>query len=110
MEIREEVNDNHTTVTIAGRLDASTSGDLENKIVEIIDNGAKKVIIDFNDLDYISSSGLRVLLISAKKCNAGSIYLALCNMKSHIKEVFDIAGFTPIFNIFEDLPEAEKAG
>ena len=59
----------------------------------------KGLVIDFEATEYISSAGLRVLLMAAKKMKSTDGKLILCSMSEHVKEVFDIAGFTPIFNI-----------
>ncbi len=106
MEIREEKRDKYYVVSLVGRLDASTAGDFEEKLIAAIDNGETSVIVDFVELDYISSSGLRVLLVGAKKLKSMNGMIGLCNLKSHIKEVFEIAGFLPVFNVFDTLEEA----
>ena len=100
MEILTENKDDFFVIKIVGRLDASTSNDLEEKVLEAIeDNGVTNMLINFDELEYISSSGLRVLLVAAKKLKVKSGIIKICGMKSHIREVFEIAGFTPLFTI-----------
>ena len=106
MNIVEEKLNNSYVISVNGRLDAGNSSELEEKIVSAIDNGEKDLVVNFTDLEYISSSGLRVLLVGAKKLDADGKKLSICCMKDHIKEVFDIAGFTPIFNVYGSLQDA----
>ncbi|MCF8239934.1 MAG: STAS domain-containing protein [Melioribacteraceae bacterium] len=106
MDIKEEKNEKYFVLSIVGRLDASTAGAFEEKLLSVIDSGEKKLLINFGELDYISSSGLRVLLVGAKKVKALEGKIALCDLKSHIMEVFEIAGFTPIFDIYSTYEEA----
>lgn len=99
MEIKENKQDAILILEISGHLDANTSGQLEKKLISPIDNDTKQIIIDFSDLEYISSSGLRLLLLAAKKLDKIDGKIVLCSMEDFIKEVFDISGFTPIFTI-----------
>lgn len=70
--------------------------------------GKKCFILDFNRLDYISSAGLKVLLMAAKKTSGIGGKLALSSLKEHVKEVFDIAGFTAIFPICSTREDATR--
>lgn len=101
MDILTEKMDNFYVFKLVGRLDASTSNDFEEKVLDAISAGETNMIINFNELEYISSSGLRVLLVAAKKLKAKSGVIKICGMKNHIREVFEIAGFTPLF-VIED--------
>jgi len=103
----EETKDGHVLVIgVKGRLDSNTSGDLEKRILALIDSGEKRLLIDFSDLDYISSAGLRVFLLAAKKSRAVNGKVVLSSLKSHIMEVFDIAGFSTILPIYATRDEA----
>lgn len=106
MEIIEGKRGDITILELRGRLDASTSNRLEEKLLALIDSGKKQLIIDFTNVDYISSSGLRVLVIAAKKLKNVEGKIALSSMKDFIKSVFDIAGFSSIFPIFHSKEEA----
>jgi len=99
VKIQESKNGSVIILELSGRLDASTSSILEKKVMEFLDSGEKYFILDFKNLDYISSAGLRVLLMAAKKSNGAGGKVALSCLKEHVKEVFDIAGFTAIFPI-----------
>lgn len=108
MKITEGKIESVVVLSLNGRLDASTSGDLEKKVSELIDRGEKNLVVDFSQLDYISSAGLRVLLMAAKKTSGLKGKVVLACLREHVREVFDIAGFTAIFPICPDQVEALK--
>jgi anti-sigma B factor antagonist len=90
------VEENHSGINIFklnGRLDSNTSQGFEKKIFQAIDDGSKSMIIDFKDLDYISSAGLRVILKATKALKREDGKMMLCDMQDYVKEVFEIAGF-----------------
>ena len=66
MEIIEENHSGINIFKLSGRLDSNTSQGFEKKVFQAIDDGSKSMIIDFKDLDYISSAGLRVILKATK--------------------------------------------
>lgn len=102
MEIIEQKQDDICIFKINGRLDSNTSPELEEKIFGAIKNESCRMIIDFEDLDYISSAGLRVILKASKALKRSEGSIVLCSMQDYVKEVFEIAGF----DIF--LPIAKK--
>jgi anti-sigma B factor antagonist len=99
MEIAETKHNDVVVLGLTGRLDANTAGALEEKMLSLIDGGAQRLVVDARDLDYISSAGLRVLLVAAKRLRAVHGTVALAALKAHIKEVFDVAGFSSVFPI-----------
>ncbi|RKY61262.1 MAG: anti-anti-sigma factor [Candidatus Neomarinimicrobiota bacterium] len=105
MQVKIEKIENIYIFSIEGNLDSNTAGDLEKKLIPVIDPNNTRFILDFSELNYISSAGLRVLLSAAKKLNQFRGKLILCSVKKDIKEVFEIAGLLPIFPIVDD-PEA----
>ena len=106
MNIIVDQTDNHTKVAIAGRLDTITAPEFEATVRQAIENEKKHVIIDCSELDYISSSGLRVFLMAQKMVLVKQAKLSLCCLKSNIREIFDISGFSQIFKIYPDLDTA----
>jgi anti-anti-sigma factor len=106
MEIQKELSGDIALFNIDGNLDSNTSADLEKVLIPHIDGGGIKVLIDGTKLNYISSAGLRVLLVAAKKIKAVNGTIILCALQKHIKEVFDIAGFSKIFTIVLTRDEA----
>ncbi len=108
MEITENKRNDVVVVSVQGRVDASNAGMLEQKLIGLIAGGDKRIILDAARLDYISSAGLRALLVARKRLpTSGS--LALCALQSQIREIFDIAGFCAIFQIHETQDEAVAA-
>jgi anti-sigma B factor antagonist len=101
MEIREEVIGDATIVVPLARVDSSTAKAFEARMLAVVNSGAAKIVVDFGELDYISSAGLRVVLVGAKMTRGGRKF-ALCSMKPHIREVFDVSGFAKILAIYPD--------
>jgi len=100
MEITQTKHGDILVIGPKGKLDANTSKMFEDRLMPLIDQGHKKILADFAQLDYISSAGLRVLLMAARKLSEGGGKIALCSLKPSIKTVFDIAGFSAVFSIF----------
>ena len=72
---------------------------MESKLNSLIDAGHVRLVVSLDKLEYINSSGLRVLLVTLKKVRKQQGDIRLACLKSNIKEVFDISGFTQLFNI-----------
>jgi anti-sigma B factor antagonist len=89
-----------------GNLNSNTSPELEDKIFEAIKNESKNMILDFEDLDYISSAGLRVIMKAAKNLKQSEGMIVLCSMQDYVKEVFEIAGFDAYLPIFSTMDDA----
>lgn len=106
MKIQEDKKGEIIVLELDGRLDSVTSSQLERSLLSHLQAGEQKLIIDFAQVDYISSAGLRVLLMAAKKAKAAGGRVVLSALLTNVKEVFDIAGFTAIFTIFASLSEA----
>ena len=83
---------------LTGRMDTTTAPKLEAEALTGCIDGAKKVIVDMTNLEYISSAGLRVLLAMHKKVSASGI-MVITNANEMITEVFDVTGFADILNI-----------
>ncbi len=106
MEILENKHGDVTVMSLNGKLDAYYSIELENKINKVIAGGCNKILVDFGDVNYISSSGLRVVLSSLKKLKKSGGRIILSDLKPYVYEVFEISGFTQIFEIYDTPQEA----
>ncbi len=106
MEVTDVKKGEFLVINISGRLDTSNYGELEKKLIGFIESGDKKIAVDCSGLNYISSSGLRVLLMALKKITAAGGKFHLCCLQDNIREIFEIAGFTSIFRVFNTLDEA----
>ena len=98
MEIIKTVNEDVTDIALVGRLDTTTAPDLEKELKELFEKGTSQLCLDFEQLDYISSAGLRVLLFAQKSLSENG-KMTIRNVKPEIMEVFDITGFVDILTI-----------
>lgn len=106
MDFQTRVENKATVVTISGRLDAVTASEFEKRIRELIDSGNIYIVVDFEQLDYISSAGLRGLLLMAKLLKEKGGRVCLANVKGNVRSVFDICGLTTIFKMENSVAEA----
>ncbi len=83
-----------------GALDTQTSPDAQDQLTQLIEGGARKILVNFEKLEYISSAGLRVLLTAAKQLKALDGEFRVCGLNEIVKEVFDITGFMTILKVF----------
>lgn len=97
MEIVKTTETDKLIVALTGRLDTNTASELENELKSSIE-GIEFLVLDFNNLDYISSAGLRVLLSVQKIMNKQG-EMIIKNVNDDIKEVFEVTGFIDILNI-----------
>ena len=108
MEITEERRGDISILGIIGRLDSSSSKDLEEKMLSLIASSQGKLVIDLSQLDYVSSAGLRVFLLAAKRMDGAKGKMILCSLKDTVKQVFDIAGFSSLLTLAASTEEAIK--
>ena len=88
-----------TVISLSGQLDTLSSPDLEKEITAILEGEAMKVILDGSELTYISSAGLRLLLILQKKMSQKGGTFVLRNIQNSIMEIFKITGFSSFLTI-----------
>lgn len=88
-----------TTVELIGDLDTAAAQETEKDFKPLMEAQKKNIIIDCKDLNYISSSGLRLMLSLLKSCKPNGNTLTLENMNDNIKKVFTMTGFSSLFNI-----------
>ncbi|MFA6127972.1 MAG: STAS domain-containing protein [Bacteroidales bacterium] len=108
MNVQVAKSADYTIVSVEGRVDTTNAGEFEKSMMEVIDGGCTRLILNCSDLSYISSSGLRVFLIVQKKMTALRGQFRLSNLQPGIKEIFDISGFSSIFSVFTDQAAAIK--
>ncbi len=89
-------------ISFIGELNSSTSKTAEIKLTDLIMGGNNKLMVDFHQVDYISSAGLRILLVANKLVTKKKGELRIFGLKNTVKEVFEISGFDMIFNIYDD--------
>jgi anti-sigma B factor antagonist len=96
-------------ISLTGSLDTNTSKEAEDQINKLLEEGSIKLLIDLTDLDYVSSSGLRILLSISKKLKSLRGEMRICGLNETVNEVFEISGFTMIFKIFKTIEEAKTS-
>ena len=104
MELTHVKEGEIVTITIRGRLDAATAPVADNEIKKIMDNDCFRILFNLNDLEYLSSGGLRVILGVAKELKRKEGKLVLCSLNPFVKEIFVVSGFEsliPIEDTFE---------
>lgn len=106
MTIALESADNAQIVALQGQINSTNAAAIEAEVLALISPEQKNLLLDFSTLDYISSAGLRLVLVVAKRLKQEGGKLMLCGMQPHIREVFDISGFLAILNVVETRSEA----
>lgn len=108
MQIKEDTRGGVLVVTASGRLDSGSAGVLEAVLPPRVQTH-DKVVLDLADVPYVSSAGLRVMLMGAKAARGNGHKLALAGLSPSVMEVFDISGFTALFTIEADVDSAVAA-
>ena len=97
----------HVSVAkVSGRVDSSTAPELEKSLQNLLDSGRNQIVLDLQETDYMSSAGLRVLVAMHKAARKSGGGLCLAQPSARVKEVLDLAGLTPVFEMYPDLVEA----
>lgn len=99
MDTKISTNDDTTIIELSGRLDSNSAPSFEKQLNTYLASPEGNLVFDFNDLDYISSAGLRVVLNTAKAYREAPFSFITCSMQDHVLEVFEIAGFDTIIDI-----------
>ncbi len=105
MNLEQERRDDILILRPRGRLDSSSSPELERVVTEQLETGTQRVVFDFSALDYISSAGLRVVLLAGKKLRSSKGKLVLVGLSDMVREVFDMSGFLTLFAVTNTLDE-----
>ncbi len=106
MQISVKTANEVKVLAFEGRLDSQTSPDAQQQLTRLIEEGETKILVNLEKLDYISSAGLRVLLVVAKQLKTTDGELRICSLNEVVKEVFDISGFDMILSISASESEA----
>jgi anti-sigma B factor antagonist len=109
MDIQTERVGDACVVTASGRLDGIYSTAFANQIGELITGQAPKILLDFSDVDMVTSAGLRALLLLIKKASEAHCVFAICGLNAEVREVFDISGFAGFFSIHPSRAEGLAA-
>ena len=100
-------NENGVIVlAVDGNLDAEGTQSLEEKVLALLESGETRLLFDFTGLDYINSSGLRVLVLAYQRLKKSKGTVAICGVKDYIQEVFEVSGYDKIFPLYPARPDA----
>lgn len=102
MDILERQLDGITVVEVAGRLDSSVSGQLMDRLTAIAGAGAPRLIVNLKDLHYVSSAGLRSILVAARLAQSGGGELRLCQPSELVRRILEESGFANLIRIDAD--------
>lgn len=108
MILEQTTQDDVLVLRPVGRLDSNSSPELERAVLEHLEKGCKRMVFDLSGMDYVSSAGLRVILLAGKKLRATQGKLALSGMHELVAEVFTMSGFLAFFAVTETVGEAVK--
>ena len=109
MNVTTERQDGILSARVTGRIDAGNVREFEETIRSAIEDGDRAVILDFEKLVYISSTGLRAVLMTAKNLWKRDATFALCSMPDVVRAVFEVSGFDKIIAIHPTRAEALAA-
>ena len=96
------------TLTLNGRLDADGTDRFAGLLAVCIDRGDRRIVLDLKDVSYMSSVGLRVLVLAAKRLAPLGGRLVLCAPQAPVRHLLDVAGFTSMFSIVASRDEAAE--
>src|SRR5436190_23288920 len=91
---------------MAGRLDAATSEQADTALKQVLDRGVTRLVLDLSAVNYISSSGLRTVLVAAKRTKAGGGETRIAGAEANVREVFDLSGLSQFIVLHSDVKSA----
>ena len=107
MNIVTENRGGRTALSVKeGCLDAHNSGELKDRILKVLEEGGRNLIIDLGDVQFIDSSGLGALLSGYKNANLRSSAFALASLQPRVKSMFELTRLHRVFEIYPGLQEA----
>lgn len=95
-----------TVVEIEGKMNTGASPDAEKFLNALLEDGVTKILLNLENLDFIASTGLRVILATGKKLAGVSGKLAICSPNLTVMDVLKMSGFSQMFNVFDSEEEA----
>ncbi len=108
MEFSHDRSGDTLVVTASGRVDGSNASDFLESLQGMFDPGDQRIILDLGGLEYISSAGLRVLLMAAQNLDKQNKSFSICSLTEAVGDVFRISGFDQIINVFSSVDDAKQ--
>jgi len=109
LDITTEEKQGKIVIHVSGRLDASSAPILEEKMSEVIGGGNFHLLIDFSNVEYLASAGMRLMLSNSKKLKTENGSLLFCSISEDVMEIIKMAGFEKILSIYPTEQEALAA-
>ena len=109
VDLYPEYSESVLVLNPLGRIDGTNAKEFEDALLGRIAAGDSQILMNFEGINYISSAGLRVLLMAAKRTTQAKGRFALCTVQEHIQEVFRVSGFSEIIPIHDERSEALTA-
>jgi anti-sigma B factor antagonist/stage II sporulation protein AA (anti-sigma F factor antagonist) len=106
LELLADEVDGITVVTIRGRVDSTTSPALEERLLGALQSPDARLVADMSGVEYLSSAGLRVMLVAMQQARKAGARLVLHGLTSRVREVFEISGFISILPVCASREEA----
>lgn len=109
MELTERRAGKAVIVAAAGRIDMATADPLRQRIIPLVNEAGSVVVLDFAGVDYISSAGLRVLMLAAKEAKNSGSKIAVAALQPLVNEIFEISRFNKVLPCYAGVDEAVAA-
>jgi anti-anti-sigma factor len=109
MDVTVEASGGALVVRPHGRLDSSTAPEFESRLLGHVDGAAGPVVLDLGGVAYISTAGLRVLLVAARRLRGGNRRLIVCGLGAAVRDAFEISGFITILDVRATVTDALAA-
>jgi anti-sigma B factor antagonist len=109
MKISTREIDDIVVVDMEGRLDAQAAGYSNDEMVRLVKSDQKDILVNLEKLEFITSAGLRVLLLAAKLLQQSGGKLKLCSANQFVKDVLEMSGFTSLISLYATEDEAVAA-
>lgn len=106
MRIDVDKHEAAVIVSVDGRIDTVSAQEFQDKVEELLDEGAKMIVLDFEKLQYVSSAGLRSILVAARKAKSRGGAVSCCSLQTMVRKVFDLSGFTSMITVFDSRQQA----
>jgi anti-anti-sigma factor len=112
MKCTSELRDGVLVVCVDGAIDHGSAGDFENALLPLLGTQASgsRVILDLAGVDYMSSVGLRVLMLAAKQARSASLAISVAGLQPALREIFQISRFDKLYAVHDSVPSALAAG
>ena len=109
MEITSSLSEGVALVSVVGRVDSVVARDWELGVVAAVSEGGGRIVLDCSELSYMSSAGLRGLLVASKKADAEGGRIVVCGASDRIREILEVSGFVRFLKVFDTVDEARSA-